>query len=29
MDTDRDGMVDVPGVSDIELGFKTYSNSGN
>ena len=28
-DTDRDGMVDVPGVSDIELGFKTYSNSGN
>ena len=29
MDTDRDGTVDVPGVSDIELGFKTYSNSGN
>ena len=29
MDTDRDGTVDAPGVSDIQLGFKTYSNSGN
>ena len=29
LDTDKDGKLDVPGVSDIELGFKTYSRSGN
>ena len=29
LDTDRDGIADVPGVSDIELGLKTYATSGN
>ena len=29
VDTDRDGIVDVPGVSDIVLGLKTYATSGN
>ena len=29
LDTDKDGQVDVPGVSDIEIGFKAYSRSGN
>ena len=29
LDTDKDGKLDVPGVSDIELGVKTYSRSGN
>ncbi len=28
-DTDRDGTPDSPGVSDILLGLKTYSHSGN
>ena len=28
-DTDRDGTPDAPGVSDILLGLKTYSHSGN
>ncbi|MBQ6140449.1 MAG: hypothetical protein IJI54_04105 [Kiritimatiellae bacterium] len=28
-DTNRDGLVDVPGISDIELGLKTYATSGN
>ena len=28
-DTDRDGLIDVPGVDDILLGFKTYATSGN
>ena len=28
-DTDRDGIVDVPGVDDILLGLKTYATSGN
>jgi len=29
LDTDKDGQVDVPGVSDIEIGIKAYSRSGN
>ncbi len=29
LDTDKDGQIDVPGVSDIELGFRAYSRSGN
>ena len=29
LDTDRDGIADVAGVSDIELGLKTYATSGN
>ncbi|MCR5752056.1 MAG: LamG domain-containing protein [Kiritimatiellae bacterium] len=29
LDTDKDGMVDVPGVSDIEIGIKAYSRNGN
>ena len=29
LDTDKDGQVDVPGVSDIQIGFKAYSRSGN
>ena len=29
LDTDRDGIADVPGVSDIVLGLKTYATSGN
>ena len=28
-DTDHDGSVDEPGVTDIKLGLKTYSHSGN
>ena len=28
-DSDRDGVIDRPGVSDIELGLKTYATSGN
>lgn len=28
-DANRDGTVDLSGVSDIRLGLKTYSNSGN
>ncbi len=28
-DSNRDGIVDRPGVSDIELGLKTYATSGN
>lgn len=28
-DVNRDGILDISGVSDIKLGFKTYSNSGN
>ena len=28
-DTDRDGIIDRPGVADIELGLKTYATSGN
>jgi len=28
-DTDRDGLADVNGVSDILLGLKTYATSGN
>ena len=28
-DTDRDGTPDTPGISDILLGLKTYSHSGN
>ena len=28
-DTNRDGSPDSPGVSDILLGLKTYSHSGN
>jgi hypothetical protein len=28
-DADRDGTVDLSGVSDIRLGLKTYSHSGN
>ena len=29
LDSDQDGKVDVPGVSDIQIGFKAYSRSGN
>ena len=29
LDTDKDGQVDVPGVSDIEIGFRAYARSGN
>ena len=29
LDTDKDGKVDVPGVSDIEIGIRAYSRSGN
>ncbi len=29
LDTDGDGKVDVPGVSDIKLGMRAYSRSGN
>ena len=29
LDTNKDGQVDVPGVSDIQIGFKAYSRSGN
>ena len=29
LDTDKDGQIDVPGVSDIVLGIKAYSRSGN
>ena len=29
LDADRDGVIDVLPVSDIKIGFKTYSNSGN
>ena len=29
LDSDKDGQVDVPGVSDIQIGFKAYSRSGN
>ena len=29
LDTDHDGQVDVPGVADIEIGFRAYSRSGN
>ena len=28
-DSDRDGVIDRPGVADIELGLKTYATSGN
>lgn len=28
-DSDRNGTVDRPGVSDIRLGLRTYANSGN
>ena len=28
-DSNRDGVIDRPGVADIELGLKTYANSGN
>jgi hypothetical protein len=28
-DVNRDGLLDLSGVSDIKLGFKTYSTSGN
>ena len=29
VDADRDGVIDYNGVSDIRLGLKTYSSSGN
>ena len=29
MDSDKDGRIDVPGVSDIVLGIRAYSRSGN
>ena len=29
LDSDKDGQVDVPGVSDIQIGFRAYSRSGN
>ena len=29
LDSDKDVQIDVPGVSDIEIGFKSYSRSGN
>jgi len=29
LDSDQDGKVDVPGVSDIQIGLKAYSRSGN
>ena len=29
LDTDKDGRIDVSGVSDIEIGFKVYARSGN
>ena len=29
LDTDKDGQIDAPGVSDIEIGFRAYSRSGN
>ena len=29
LDTDKDGQIDVPGVSDVKIGFKAYSRSGN
>ena len=28
-DLDRDGVLDIGGITDIQLGLKTYSNSGN
>ena len=28
-DSNRDGVIDRPGVSDIEIGLKTYATSGN
>ena len=28
-DADYDGIFETPGISDIELGFKTYATSGN
>jgi hypothetical protein len=28
-DSNRDGVIDRPGVADIELGLKTYATSGN
>ena len=29
LDADRDGTIESPGVSDIKIGLKTYSTSGN
>ena len=29
LDQDRDGNLDYEGVSDIKIGLKTYSASGN
>ena len=29
LDTDKDGQIDVPGVSDIRIGLKAYSRNGN
>ena len=29
LDTDCDGTTDIPGVSDIRLGLKSYARSGN
>jgi hypothetical protein len=29
LDSDKDGRIDVPGVSDIEIGLRVYSRSGN
>ena len=29
IDSDRDGAIDIPGVSDIRIGIKSYARSGN
>ena len=29
LDSDKDGQIDIPGVSDIKIGFRAYSRSGN
>ena len=29
LDSDKDGQIDIPGVSDIEIGLRAYSRSGN
>jgi hypothetical protein len=28
-DLNHDGKIDQPGIQDIQIGFETYSNSGN
>ena len=29
LDSDRDGQIDIPGVSDIRIGIRASSRSGN